>query len=239
MKDIKLKEIIKELNILASPQKAKICSWFFKTGKGEYGEGDVFIGCTVPEMRKVSKKYKEINLTDLEKLLRDKIHEYRFTALLILVIKYKKADTKEKNKIVNFYLRNKKWINNWDLVDTSAPHILGNWLIENQKKHSLFYKLVNSKSLWDRRVAIVSTLAFIRTQQFNHTLKLAKILLNDKEDLIHKAVGWMLREIGKKSEPTLVDFLNKNYKNMPRTMLRYSIERLGEVLRQKYLKGLI
>lgn len=220
-------KIIQDLHSISSPQKAKTSAWFFKTGKGQYGEGDVFIGCTVPEMRKVARKYREIGMDDLERLLRNKIHEYRFIALEILVMKYEVALPKEKSKIFRFYLKNRKWINNWDLVDTSAPYIFGDYLLVNEKNHFLIYKLANSKSLWDRRIAIVSTFAFIRSGQFDLTLKIAVILLNDKQDLIHKATGWMLREVGKRSEPILINFLDQNWQKMPRTMLRYAVERLG------------
>jgi 3-methyladenine DNA glycosylase AlkD len=222
-----LPNIVHDLQSLSTPQKAETSAWFFKTGKGEYGEGDIFIGCTVPEMRKVAKKFKEISLVELGKLLKNKIHEYRFTALEILVMKYEAANDRDKKKIVRFYLKNKKSINNWDLVDTSAPYIIGDWLVANEKESSLLYRLAISKSLWDRRIAIVSTYAFIRTDRFDHTLKIAVILMNDNHDLIHKAVGWMLREVGKRSETTLIDFLDQNWQKMPRTMLRYAVERLG------------
>jgi 3-methyladenine DNA glycosylase AlkD len=223
--------LISDLHSLSSAEKARNSAWFFKTGKGEYGYGDKFMGCTVPEMRKVAKKYVSTSFVDLEKLLNNKIHEYRFTALEILVMKYEKADVREKKKIVSFYLKNKKFINNWDLVDTSVPYILGDWLLNNDR--SLLYKLAKSKLLWERRMSIVSTYAFIRVGQFTDTLKLASILMNDEQDLIHKAVGWMLRELGKKSEQTLIDFLDENWQKMPRTMLRYAVERLG-TKRNKY-----
>lgn len=227
-------KITRDLQLLSNLEKAKTSAWFFKTGKGQYGYGDKFIGITVPEMRKIAKKYKEISLVDLEKLFKNKIHEYRFTALEILVMKYEKALPKEKKEIVSFYLKNRKQINNWDLVDTSAPYILGDWLVANEKNRSLLYKLARSKSFWDRRIAIVSTFAFIRALQFADTLKIATILLKDKQDLIHKAVGWMLREVGKKSEQTLIDFLDQNWQKMPRTMLRYAVERLNMVVKKRY-----
>lgn len=228
-----LPNLTHDLYPLSSPEKARTYAWFFKTGKGQYGYGDRFIGCTVPEMRKVAKKYVSMSFADLKKLLKNKIHEYRFMALEILVMKYEKADVKEKKKIVRFYLKNKKMINNWDLVDTSAPYILGDWLVANEKESSLLYKLAGSESLWDRRIAIASTYTFIRTGRFDHTLKIALILLNDKQDLIHKAVGWMLREVGNKSEQILIDFLDESWQKMPRTMLRYAVERLG-TKRAKY-----
>jgi len=234
MPKITFKQIVDALNNLSNKEKAEICLRFFKTDKGEYGHGDKFIGCTVPEMRKVAKKYMNISFVELEKLLKNKIHEYRFTALEILVMKYEKAEIKEKKKIVRFYLKNKEQINNWDLVDTSAPYILGDWLLGDDR--SIIYKLVKSKSLWDRRIAIVSTFAFIRAGQFTDTLKLASMLINDERDLIHKACGWMLREVGKRSERTLIDFLDKNWQKMPRTMLRYAIERFDQGTREKYLR---
>ncbi|MFA5931864.1 MAG: DNA alkylation repair protein [Candidatus Paceibacterota bacterium] len=226
-------DVIKELKLLANPLKAKILQRFFKTGKGEYAEGDKFLGITVSAQRVVAKKYINLNLNDVRKLLVSGMHEHRFVALEILVFKYENAKEKEKGEIVKFYLKNKKNINNWDLVDTSAPYILGDYLLKQDR--SVLYKLVKSKTLWDRRIAIISTFAFIRNNDFKDTLKLARILLPDKHDLIHKAVGWMLREVGKKSEPTLEKFLNENITNMPRTTLRYSIERLRDDKRKMYL----
>jgi len=231
--EMKSTDITKELKTLADPTKAKLLQRYFKTGKGEYAEGDKFLGIMVPQQRSVAGKYQELSLVEISKLLSSNIHEYRFTALAILVLKYKKADQKEKDQIAKFYLNNRKNINNWDLVDTSAPYILGNWLIDNDR--SILYKLVVSKNLWDRRIAIISTFSFIRKSDFKDSLRLAEILLDDKHDLIHKAVGWMLREVGKKSESTLCEFLDRNYKIMPRTMLRYAIEKFEEDKRKRYL----
>jgi len=221
---------LKDLNKLKNKEKEKIFLNFFKTGKGEYGEGDKFLGISVPEQRKVAKKYyKDISLVEIQKLLNSKIHEHRFTALEILVMQYEIADSKNKEKIVKFYLKNTKNVNNWDLVDTSAPYILGNYLLD--KGRSVLYKLAKSKDLWQKRISIISTYSFIKENDFKDTLKISEILLFDKHDLIQKAVGWMLREAGKKEEKVLISFLDKYYKKMPRTMLRYSIERLD--LKQK------
>ncbi|MCK5503863.1 MAG: DNA alkylation repair protein [Thermodesulfovibrionia bacterium] len=229
-----LSKLKQDLQKLANPEKAKTLQRFFKTGKGEYGEGDVFLGITVPEQRKTAKKHSDLTFKDVQKLLSSKIHEHRLTALLILVIKYSKADETGKKEIVDFYLKNTKNINNWDLVDLSADKILGAYLIDKDK--SILYKLVQSDNLWDRRIAIMATFHFIKNSQFKDTLKISGILLNDKHDLIHKAVGWMLREIGKRELATEEKFLKKYYKNMPRTMLRYATERFDENKRKFYLK---
>lgn len=208
---------------------------FFKTGPGEYGEGDEFLGMSVPEERKISKEYILLSLSDVERLLHSKIHEERTIALMILVYKYDKLNEESEKKIIfDLYLRNTEWINNWDLVDVTAPNIVGNYLLEKDRK--ILYKLANSKSLWEKRIAIISTFAFIRKNQFSDTLKISEILLNDKHDLIHKAVGWMLREVGKRDQKTEEDFLKRYNKIMPRTMLRYAIERFPEILRKKYME---
>ena len=224
---MKLKE---ELVKKANQDKAKILQRFFKTGKGEFGEGDIFLGITVPELREIARKYKEINLKDVELLLSSKIHEERLIALLILVEKYNKGNREE---IFDFYIENINNINNWDLVDLTADKIVGSFLFEKDK--NILYKLANSSNLWERRIAIISTFHFIKNNEFLDTLKIAEILLNDKRDLIHKAVGWMLREIGKRNLKVEEDFLKKYYKNMPRTMLRYAIEKFSEVKRKAYL----
>lgn len=224
--------VIKDLKKLSSAKKAKASSWFFKTGKGQYGEGDVFIGVTVPEQRMIAKKYIDLELAEIVKLLQNKIHECRLTALFMLVGRYKtKKD--ESKKIVDLYLKNTKYINNWDLVDSSAPYILGHYLLEKDK--SILYKFAVSKDLWKRRISILSTAWFIKEGEYFDTLKISEILLNDKQDLIHKAVGWMLREVGKKSLKTLTDFLDKNRYVMPRTMLRYAIEKFSREKRMIYL----
>ena len=213
--------------------KAKILARFFKTGKGEYGEGDVFLGVSVPKQRKTAKKYIDANLRDVERLLQSKIHEHRLTALLIVVAKYQRADDGDKKEIVNFYLRNTRWINNWDLVDLSAEKILGAHLIDKDK--SLLYKLAKSNNLWERRIAILSTFYFIKNNQFADALKISEILLNDGHDLIHKAAGWMLREIGKRDQEITEKFLSKHCQKMPRTMLRYAIEKYPGSKRKLYL----
>jgi 3-methyladenine DNA glycosylase AlkD len=218
-----------------NPEKIKIYQNFFKTGKGEYGEGDIFYGLSVPQSRKIAKKYFSIPLQKTLSLLNSKIHEERLISLLILVEKFENSDISQKEKIVSEYLKNTKKINNWDLVDLSAPKILGSFLLN--KKRSVLYKLANSKNLWEKRISIVSTYAFIKQNQFQDTLRISEILLEDKHDLIHKATGWMLREVGKKSPETLKNFLKYHYKTLPRTTLRYSIEKFPESERLKYLKG--
>lgn len=231
-----LNDIRRDLDKLKNPQKAKALSGFFKTGKGEYGEGDIFLGLTVPQQRQITKKYPDLSLEDLQKLLSSKIHEYRLTSLFILIAKYKKADEREKGEIFDFYLKNTKNINNWDLIDLSAPSIVGDYLLE--KDRAILYRLAKSKSLWEKRIAILATATFIKNGQLKDTLKISEILLNDKHDLIHKAVGWMLREIGKKDQKVEEQFLMKYYKTMPRTMLRYAIERFSEEKRKFYLGNL-
>ncbi len=230
-----LEKLKKELQKNSSKEKAEIYSKFFKTQKGEYGEGDIFIGLTVPKQREIAKKYSNLSLSKIQQLLKSKIHEYRLTALLIICEKYKKAKEEEKANIFNFYLKNTKKINNWDLVDISAPNIVGNFLLD--KKKSVLYNLANSSNLWEKRIAIVSTLYFIQKKEFEDALAISEILLKDKHSLIHKAVGWMLREIGKRNEPILEDFLKFHYKIIPRTTLRYAIERFEESKRKEYLGG--
>src|SRR3989344_4525536 len=225
-----LNEIKKELQSKSSPEKAKIYQRFFKTGKGEYGEGDVFIGLTVPEQRTLAKKYIDLELKDVGILLNNKIHEYRLTGFLILVYKFEKGN---QEKIYNFYLENIKNANNWDLIDCIADKIIGKYLIDKDKK--TLYEFANSDNLWKKRIAIISTFEFIKKNKFEDTLKISEILLNDKHDLIHKSVGWMLREIGKRDLKIEEDFLKKYYKKMPRTMLRYAVERFDEKKKEFYL----
>lgn len=229
-----LKGLLNELRNIADPERAKNLRWFFKTGKGEYGEGDQFLGITVPKLREISKKYQSLDLNSLQKLLESKIHEHRLSALMILRFKYQSSNIKDQKEIVRFYLKNTKKINNWDLVDLSCSYILGNWLID--KERDVLYKLARSKDLWEKRISIISTFAFIRNDQFTDTLRISEILINDKNDLIHKAVGWALREMGKKDKKSEVEFLQKHYKTMPRTMLRYAIEKFSEKERKFYLK---
>lgn len=223
----------KELRHFSNKEKAKIYANFFKTGKGQYGEGDVFLGLTVPQQRKIAKNYFNLPLKEIDVLLDSEIHEFRFTALVLLVEKYKKSKDK---KYVDFYLKNANRINNWDLVDTTAPYILGDYLLNNKDERKVLYHLANSTNLWEKRIAIISTFAFIKVGEFSDTLKISEILLKDKHDLIHKAVGWMLREVGKKSLKEEEYFLNKYYKIMPRTMLRYAIEKFNDQKRKEYLK---
>ena len=230
-------EIQKHLQKLGDKQRAKIQQGFFKTGPGEYGEGDIFLGIRIPELRKLAKEYQDIPSREVWQLLKAPIHEERLLALLILVRKYSKGTETERKRIYELYLRNTRFINNWDLVDVTAEHIVGNFLMNKSRKP--LYSLAKSKFLWDRRISIMSTFHFIKHHDFSDTLKIAKILMSDKEDLIHKAVGWMLRETGKRHLPTEEKFLRKYYQSMQRTMLRYAIERFPESKRQKYLKGKI
>ncbi len=228
-------KIKKELRVFANPQKAEILSRFFKTGKGEYGEGDKFLGVVVPQQRIIAKRYKDLKFLEIEKLLYSKYHEERLTALLILTYQYLEALLKDQFRIYNFYIKHSKQINNWDLVDLTAPNIVGAWLFDKDRR--ILFDFAKSDNLWQRRIAIVSTFYFIRRQDYFDTIKLAKLLLNDKHDLIHKATGWMLREVGKNcGTEILIDFLNKYQDKMPRTMLRYAIEKLPVKIRTNYLK---
>lgn len=225
-----------ELRKRARPEKVSIYKNFFKTGPGEYGEGDVFIGVTVPDTRKIAQSFINVSLNELIPVLRSKIHEDRMCALMVLSYKYQKEkNEKERKKLVDFYLKHRYAGNNWDLIDCITDRILGHWLFDKEK--SILYKFAKSKNLWERRMSIISTYHFIKNNRFDETIKISEILLNDNHDLIHKAVGWMLREVGKKNKNVLVRFLKKHYKNMPRTMLRYSIERFPEKERKMYLKG--
>jgi len=220
----------KELNLNKNDQKAKILQKFFKTDFGQYGKGDIFLGIPVPIQRKIAKKYFTLELNDISFLLKSNFHEYRFIALVILINKYKKGN---KEEIAEFYINHIDRVNNWDLVDISAPNILGDYLLDKDK--SILDKMAISNNLWERRIAIVSTLTFIRKKIFDPTIKISEVLINDNHDLIHKASGWMLREVGKKSELTLDEFLKKNLLLMPRTMLRYAIEKFPEHKRLYYL----
>ena len=228
-----LSQIQMDLAQLSNPEKAKNLAWFFKTGRGQYGEGDIFLGVTVPEQRQVAKKYIDLPLNDLQELLSSKIHEHRLTALLILVSKYEKADSASKDKYFSFYLDNTKNINNWDLVDLSAPRIVGDYLYK--KDRSILFKLAKSNNLWERRIAILSTFTFIRNNDFDVAIIISELLLHDEHDLIHKAVGWMLREIGKRDQEIEEQFLSKYCSEMPRIMLRYALERFDEKKRRFYL----
>ena len=232
-----IKELELRIQKSANDSKSKILQRFFKTGKGEYGEGDIFLGIIVPEQRKIAKEFCNLNNDELEKLLDSEIHEKRLIALLILINKFKKADEKIKKEIFDLYLKkaNENRINNWDLVDLSSHQIVGGYLFD--KDRSILYNLANSSNLWEKRISVISTFAFIRDNQFDDSLKISKILLKDEHDLIHKAVGWMLREIGKRNQKILENFLKERYGEMPRTMLRYAIEKFDEEKRKEYLNG--
>ena len=230
-------KIKKELTKVADKEKAQQCLRFFKTGKGEYGEGDKFIGVSVPEQRRIAKKYLDTTLEDLVKLASSKIHEYRLTAFMLLVYKYEKSKfEKEKKLYFDFYIKNRRFVNNWDIVDVTTPKIMGAYLLYNPNKKDILYKYAKSKDLWERRIAILATYTFIRAEEYKDTMEIAKILLHDQHDLIHKAVGWMLREVGNRDLATEEEFLKKYYKKMPRTMLRYAIEKFAKNKRQLYLK---
>jgi len=232
-----LNKLLKELDSLSDKEKAQNYQRFFKMEKGEYGEGDIFIGVTVPVQRKMAKKYSNLSIPKIQELIKSKIHEHRLIALFILIDKYKKANEHEKENIFNLYLENTKHINNWDLVDSSAHYIIGDFLFEKDKK--VLYELANSKNLWEKRIAIISTFHFIKKEEFEDALAISEILLEDKHDLIHKAVGWMLREIRNRDLETQEKFLKFHYKKMPRTMLRYAIEKFEEEKRKSYLTGKI
>jgi len=230
----KSEDVRKALRKYADKEKAKVLRGFFKTKPGEYGEGDIFLGVTVPLIRNIVKQFKDLPLGDLKRLLHSKIHEERLLALLILVEQFNQADIDAKEKIYKTYLANTKFINNWDLVDLSAPQIAGGFLINKDRR--ALYKLAQSPLLWDRRIAILSTFAFIKANDFDDLFRLTELLLLDKEDLIHKACGWMLREAGKRSLRSEENFLRRHSKVMPRTMLRYAIERFPENKRRAYLR---
>lgn len=235
-----LEKLKKDLRSFADSERAKNSSRFFKTGKGEYGEGDKFLGIVVPDCRKISRKYyKEITLSKLQKLIKSPYHEERLVALIILVLKFQKGKDEDRKKIYDFYLSNTKYINNWDLVDLSAPYIIGGYL--SGKDKNVLNKFAKSKNLWEKRIAMLGTFYFInKDKEAEKALEIAEVLLHDKHDLIHKAVGWMLREIGKNcGEETEEKFLKKHYKTMPRTMLRYAIEKFEETKRRRYIEGKI
>jgi len=229
------KIIHNDLMLLANKEIAEHSQRFFKTGKGEYGESDIFLGIRVPVLRKLVNKYRGISLEEVSKLLHSKFHEERLLAVLMLVQLFKTGGDEGQKQIYNLYLDNIEFINNWDIVDISAGNIVGAYL--HQKDKALLYRLVKSQNLWERRISIISTFYFIRQNEFDDTLKIAEILLNDKEDLIHKAVGWMLREVGKRELEIEEEFLQEHYMKMPRTMLRYAIEKFPETKRKMYLRG--
>jgi len=232
---VSLKDVKAQMLDLSNSKIAEHSLRFFKTGPGEYGEGDVFLGIRVPVTRKVARKFRELPLGQVLKLVKSKYHEERLLALFMLVALFKKGDEKAKKNIYDAYLGHTDTINNWDLVDSSAHQIVGGYLFERNRKP--LYQLAKSKSLWERRISMIATYTFIKKDDFEDTLKLSEILLTDEEDLMHKAVGWMLREVGKKDIEVEERFLRKHYKKMPRTMLRYAIEKFEEGKRQAYLKG--
>lgn len=234
---MKVTEIRNKLQALANKEDAKFAQKFFKTAPGQYGDGDIFLGIRVPQLRQLAKEYKNIELVEIVELLKSSFHEERALALFILVLIFQKANETLKEEIYNLYLNHTSFINNWDLVDVSASHIVGKFLVNKNK--DILYQLAKSNILWERRVSIIATHYFIKNNDFTDTLKISEILLKDKEDLIHKAVGWMLREVGKKNLKVEEDFLAIHYKMMPRTMLRYAIEKFPENVRQQYLKNLL
>ncbi len=233
----KLKLIKQELNNHADVEKAASSAKYFQVFPGGYGEGDRFIGVTVPNQHRIAREYyRSISFRELEDLIRDPVHECRLTAILILVLKFEKAKTEtEKQSVVDYYLGNIDYINNWDLVDSSAHKIVGAYLFN--KDRNLLFNLARSGELWQQRIAVIATFYFIRNGDFTDSLEIARLLLNHEHDLIHKAVGWMLREVGNRGFATEYNFLKKHYQIMPRTMLRYAIEKFDPVLRKKFLAG--
>lgn len=231
------RSVVRALKQSASIKDATAASRFIKTGKGQYGEGDSFLGIRMPVLRQRANEFKDLSRSETSNLLKSKFHEARITALLIMVLQFQHGDEKVQARIVQLYLNNTLYVNGWDLVDCSAHLILGPWLMRRDK--GILSTLARSESLWERRIAIMSTFHFIRQQHFSPTLKIARLLLKDNEDLIHKAVGWMLREVGNRDRNTEEEFLRKYYRNMPRTMLRYAIEKFPEARRQQYLNGTV
>lgn len=233
-----ISQLQKDLQKVSDPVRAKHSQRFFKTGKGEYAEGDIFLGPSVPQCRELVRKYKDLSFSETTELLKSKYHEGRLIALLILVhncsILHKNASEDGQKKIFDFYLSQTKYINNWDLVDLSAHKIVGAYLLDKPKE--ILFKLAKSENIWERRIAIISTFEFIKDGKFDTSLKIVEMLLNDKHDLIHKAVGWMLREVGKRfGQKVLTDFLDSHLRLLPRTTLRYAIERFDEKVRKAYL----
>lgn len=249
-----LDNLKKDVKKVSNPKKAEFVARYFKTGKGEYGEGDVFVGVTVPDCRTIAQKYRDLQISELELLLHSKIHEERLIALMILVIQFESCLEIDKERIFKFYLKNTKYVNNWDLVDSSADHIVGGYLMSlraqrgnlkpkeiasssSTPRNDVLFKLARSKNIWERRIAIIATYTFIKQNQFDETLKISEMLLTDTHDLIHKAVGWMLREIGKKDKKVLEHFLRIHKGKIPRTTLRYAIERFPQDVRIVHLSG--
>jgi len=230
------KIIVDKILSQRNPEKAKLLSRYFKTGKGQYAEGDIFLGLTNPEVRTIPKAYAKLTtLRDVEKLLQSEFHEVRLCGLLILVEKYRKSDESGKREIFDFYLSNTKGINNWDLVDVTCHKVVGEYLLHHPKEREILYTLAKSNNMWERRISIISTFAFIRQGQLSDSIDISSILLHDKEDLIHKAVGWALREVYKKNKDVTKKFIEENISTMPRVMLRYAIEKMPEDERKGYL----
>lgn len=229
------RELEQSLAALADPERAAAHTWFFKTGKGEYGEGDRFLGIRVPVLRKTALQYRSLPLVDIERLLAARIHEHRHAALEILVVRYEHGSASEQAEIFAFYLAHTACINNWDLVDTSAPYIVGHYLL--RRPRAVLYRLASSAMLWERRIAIVSSLAFVKHGETADAFRLARKLLSDKHDLMHKATGWVLRETGKVSRPDLLSFLENHYHSIPRTTFRYAIEHFPPAQRKRLLAG--
>lgn len=227
-------EVQNDLNAHENPSDAVFLQRFFKTGKGQYGEGDVFIGLRVPQTRMIIKKYKDLSLSEIEKLLESPIHEHRLAAVLIMTQQAKRANQVLKKRLYDLYLKRTDRINNWDIIDASCRDVVGGFLLD--KPRDPLYKLAKSKKMWERRIAVVSTWQFIRVRDLDDTFKIAEMLLADQEDLMHKATGWMLREAGKKDEALLKEFLDQNAAVMPRTMLRYSLEKLHPSDKTYYMK---
>lgn len=226
-------QLERDMRRLASPAKAKSSAWFFKTGPGEYGAGDRFLGLTVPTQRQLVQRYRNLPLLNIAQLLRSPFHEHRLTAVLILVDQYRHAEPQQQARLAAFYLRHRRGVNNWDIVDSSAPYILGAHSLSRSR--TVLYRLIRSRSIWDRRIAVLATFWFIRQGDYADALRLARLSLNDDHDLMQKAVGWMLREIGKKNIRVERDFLDRYAPRMPRTMLRYAIEKFPPSVRQRYL----
>lgn len=231
------REAADRLKSFGTEERARVNRSFFKAGEGGYGQGDRFVGVAVPHVRTVLQEFRELPVQEILKLLQSEVHEERLLALLLLVRRYEEGDGTERKRIFDLYLAQTKWVNNWDLVDASAPGIVGVHLEGRSRR--LLLRLAKSKDLWERRIAIVSTLHLIRLGEFGDTLAVAEVLLRDEQDLIHKAVGWMLREVGKRDQRALEEFIARHYAAMPRTMLRYAIERFPEARRQAYLRGAI
>jgi 3-methyladenine DNA glycosylase AlkD len=225
----------RELKNAATPERASGAARYFKTGEGEYGAGDIFLGVTVPAMRKIALRYRDLRLDDLQRLFDSKVHEHRAAALEVLVSQYKRGDEKDRQQIFDFYLRNTKCVNNWDLVDASCRGIVGEHLRTRPRK--VLDKLARSKSLWERRIAMVSTMPLVWEGETDDALRIAGLLLGDEHDLIHKAVGWLLREVGDENQAVLVGFLTEHYERVPRTALRYAIEHFPIELRKQMLRG--